>query len=1368
MSTPRSLIRLDLSSPSPIDASRIGNVVRPYGRFDLKSKKQGIRFDSPGHISVGSNEELCQLEDFTVEVQFKPESSGKKQQLIESDSLPVSICLEPDGRLSGAVFTDKGWETIDSGDVKIGTDEETKARLIYSKEGSLSLEINGHHVDEVPIKGELLRQGHSPIIVGTKLDARSNQFYGTISGLRVMTGAVSTLDQVQLDQKAVKLATQLKRNLDFAGNINVFLDPDTVDHRFDRIKAILTAAGVEDLSQIAKLSINKRTVIQKNTIMVAPRKSDGVSAVNWNELAKTLASVDAKTARYNLAVTLPNSKSISLINNDSSASEAPVSNSSTRIDKAIRPVMETKSQLNISGNVVSQASKLRYEPTKNKFSTSQRLALQSIKASRVTDVLRLSQKLQINKPEILDYIKDDLPDMWPVHNLPMFAMTMATLIPIDTSVIIAGQLDLTNQTLVIEPDVKTLYIIAEEIIAASNASITWRRPGGSTPARNDDPSKNGRSYSGVHTAEGSRNGLRGGDGVDGDPGIGGQDGRDAPHLEIWVKNLTAMPDIDLNGEDGITGGRGQRGGRGGNGARGQTGKWWWLFGAHCFESPGHGGNGGDGGRGGRGGPGGGGGNAGNVSIGVLEGTLAESVQARAFRIKNQGGDGGNGGDGGSGGLGGNGGTHGNDYVDGHEVCGNGVDGTHGAQGQPGTDGSDGRSGQDGTLNFFEFTEESWNEQLTRPWLYELTPTEVFPERDIVITGTRFADTDRIVFDGIELTPRELPDESVEITIPWNTSGGEKELYVKRFNGVQSNRLRCWVKPWLDDSLSSPMVSGSEATLQGRAFMTGASVLYNGTAVPALAVTPTTLRFIVPSAGVGDTSEQDVVIAVRNPDGFVSNERTITLPRIIDSGFKVDVHGLAFPNFDDGIPSWGTFKDTFGEFEVWHELLDPIFGHPLLTAAFYIFYEHFLKGEGNGGLATGFCTSLSALVLDEFWQGSSDTYSRITLDNPTHQMLTAIHGRLLSRESLIDFHNQGRRGTANVETTFRRIEANLGDGGDRHSALMLFFVPSGAVWDAGYFDSLGDSHCIVPYRIVYPKGHDGVSIDGVKMYCWDCNHPYVAGSDDAMNCRLEFRMTDGEIRFDYFDGGSSIKFRSENNITLATMNNGKYLLSDHDLPFSGPLGLTTFVLDFLLSPADLLVENSMGQLTGHQGGSIVAEIPDSHPCFLVKGAYLLPANEALTRQIIGNASGNYTYHSIAPNGVSLSLEDIDTSAGQTDVLASNADGTMIRFTPGVTKNFVLNLARESGDQARAISINGIGGSLTAPMELNLSPDLSVIRISNVDTHRTVDVQVSQIEKATGSNGKLNRNAVDLPINHDLMITVTDWDDLALTVRAIPLS
>jgi hypothetical protein len=223
-----------------------------------------------------------------------------------------------------------------------------------------------------------------------------------------------------------------------------------------------------------------------------------------------------------------------------------------------------------------------------------------------------------------------------------------------------------------------------------------------------------------------------------------------------------------------------------------------------------------------------------------------------------------------------------------------------------------------------------------------------------------------------------------------------------------------------------------------------------------------------------------------------------------------------------------------------------------------------------------------------------------------------------------------------------------------------------------------------------------------------------------------------------------------------------------LPFGGPFGLTRFVLDFLLSPADLLIEDGSARHTGLHAGNIVAEIPDSHPAYLAKNLYLLPADTALTRRLTGNGNGNYSYHSVAPNGTSISLEDVSTTVGEEDVLSVNADSSQIRFTPGVNKTFRFNLAREIGDQVRAISVEGGGASPMAEMDMTVSPDLSVIRMGNREAARNVDVRVSVYEKSSGANITLDRNSISLPTEHDLVVTVTDWADLAMTVRSLPFT
>jgi hypothetical protein len=747
----------------------------------------------------------------------------------------------------------------------------------------------------------------------------------------------------------------------------------------------------------------------------------------------------------------------------------------------------------------------------------------------------------------------------------------------------------------------------------------------------------------------------------------------------------------------------------------------------------------------------------------LENTLESTVTSNAFKIKNQGGQRGRGGDGGEGGNGGWGGRSGVG-----ETCHDAENGHDGAKGQPGAVGVDGWSlGVDGDVRFYEFTLDEWDALLTRPWLSEVAPVQAFPGDHLTLRGSRFSSGDRVMLAGFALAPTINADESISVTVPQTIAGGQTSVFVRRLDGTESNRYNVWIKPQLDP-FTNALTPGAVVTLTGRAFVSGAAVLVDGAATPATVSGATQLNFTMPGTGGGGSGGGTVSLQVRNPDGLLSNSRAASIPRILEIPFRYGIHNLTFPNFTDGVPDWGTYEDTFGSAEVWHEQLDPVFGHPILTAAFYGFYHYFLKGKANGGLATGFCTSLASLVADNLWQGRNDTHTIVKAD--VHKFLTGVHGKLLSRESLIHFHDQGRAGVSRVEASAREVEATFLRGCDRHNAPLIFFIPAGAVWDGGYFDKLSSSHCVMPYRFVYPVGHLGprpapggattlTDLNGVEMYVWDCNKP------QSPNCKLVFRNTGGRIEFDYFADSATAQFSSADGITLGMMNNGAYMLADHDLPFSGPLGLTSFIIDFLLSPADLQILDPNGLRTGNFGGQIMAEIPDSHPCFLLPGAYLLPTNTPLTRRIIGSGAGNYTFNSIMPNGGSMVLEKVLTAPGQVDLLSMSADGTQLRFTPAVEKSFHLTLARQVGNQARAISISGMGGGPAAEVDITLSPELSLTRIGNRGAGRNVEVRAFVLDRA--ANVPLNKQFANVvfPTGHDLMVTVQDWATLSADVQTL---
>ena len=1217
--------------------------------------------------------------------------------------------------------------------------------FLRDKNGKLTLEMNGQSVGSATTSGRLKPTGNAGITFGSDVSG-DNGFVGSISGVRLIDTALSAIDLKNIANDSRRIAKTIR---DLHGFPTDVMDNDAVvDTRFNQIKAIMQAAGVSDLSKLATLRITSRTRLTPGSILMAPAATTRpTTPLNWSKIAAQftqLAATDPSEAKK-LADSALVSRSIGRADALSIGTSAAIAT-------------DANGRAGSSTTPISVLDNVRLTvPTVNQPTLRERLNVANIggrfNVTNLTENLLNSAELaelsnarlpEITLIEAVERLERDKPDDWPVFNSEPL-MINSTVIPIDAAVVIARRFDLTNKTLEIDPAVGTLYIIAEDVEAAQGAQITWKRTPISVPNIGRDPSLDGRDRYGVDLAPNSKHGQPGGDAGDGAPGINGYHGQDAPKVEIWALRINGMPDIDLSGQQGGTGGRGQQGGEGGNGAQGKAGKWYWAFGKKCWKNPGNGGDGGQGGDGGRGGRGGTGGDAGEITFAVLPETLPALTTTNAFTVTLDGGSSGSGGNGGQRGEGGRGGARG--FT---KVCNGGRAGAQGQPGRVGNAGAGGASGPDGQMSIITIDQESWDEQLTRPWLYDVTPDAAHSGSSIVIKGSRFADTDQLFIDS-DLLPSTLrADDGLDAVVPTSLSGGEHSLFIRRHDGQESNRLPLVIKPRLTGSLPE-LLPGMTVTLQGSAFLDGASVEFDGDPYPSTEVTNRTIQFAIPESFAGISTEREVVLAVINPDGQRSNSLSGTIPEVVSNGFRIGVHDFSFDNDSDGRPDWSTFEDTYGAVEVWHELLDPIFGHPVLTTAYYFFYEHFLKGSDNGGLATGFCTSLASIALDRYWQGLDDTFDSVVRDDAFRKTMTAVHGRLLAREPLLDFHDQGRRGNANVISTFREIESIFRSGGNRESAPMLFFVPSGAAWDAGYFDMLADSHCIVPTRIIYPTGHDGISLNGIRMMCWDNNH------SNKQNCFVDFRVVGGETLFTYTANGSE-KFKSEDGITLAVSTLGEYLLRDVDLPFGGPLGLTTFVLDFLLSPATIQIVNDAGQMTGNVAGQILSEIPGSHPAYLMPNAFLLPDNVGMTRRITGTDSGSYRYGSISPTGYSISLADVATESGQTDRVLTSGDGTRVRFIPGDAKTIDFALGRQVGNVARAISINQFAASPTDDLDITASPDLSLLRVSNRGGSTNIDVKLLGFDLPSQDRASLVRSSVALPTQHDLVIAVGDWGNL----------
>ncbi len=1360
-------------SKSIFDGSVNGTSLKLNG--DIAATKTENQFQiTKGFIEAGILPGLDGNGVFTLEATVAPTAVlGGRQNIIESQTPPVALFIDDKGFLVGSVNVSTGWKSITSNMI-LTAGKSYHVRFSRDANGNLNLEIDDKNVGTLALPGVLQPVGTLGFRIGTGMDGNAYQYRGIIGDVQIRNCVFTSAEWNKRLTNANNLQEKIKAKLGINIPVQVFPGLDESNIRLQVIKDIMNAAGVEKISDLDTLRISVPTKISKGKVLVANKKSD-TSKINWKSVAVNFKNSTIAEKQTQLAKYLPNRNSLKILK--TAKLDTVLTGAATTGSTAGSTISHSTGST--IGSTISHTAGSTIGSTLNHTNFGGTTATGTLTSETLTKAVKLysnntklSDLLDINKIDLTVKDKDLLvsnlesktPSLWLGLSQVPQTFTLKTL-PLNTSVIIAGNLDLTDTQVIIEPDVEKLYIIAENVICGPNAKITWRKPGGFTPARLFNPDLNGRGWSGVQTKPNSFDGLDGEDGRAGESGINGARGLNAPGLEMWVKNLTNVPSIDLSGENGIIGGRGQNGGKGGNGADGHLGEVTdILVTSWCSKDPGDGGNGGDGGHGGNGGRGGNGGNGGNITIGVLDGTLAATVTAGQFQWKNQGGQIGRGASGGSGGFGGRGGRSGAG-----EKCHDAKNGNSGAQGQPGSIGADGNSnGSDANDSFFEFSEDDWNELLTRPFITEINPNDVFPGNVITIKGSLFVANDRVIINGsASLIPVVNADESISVTIPLNISGGTKSVYVQRASdNTESNRIPIRVKPQLDN-LPSSLAPDTDVTITGKAFLANASALIDGNAIPGN-VNPNGTQITFTMVGTGGTGSSggSVTVAVRNPDGLVSNTRTATKPQILEIPFTFGENDLPFPNFSDGIPSWDTYEETFGADEVWHELLDPIFGHPILTAAYYEFYNYFLKGQANGGLATGFCTSLASFVADKLWKGENDTHT-ITKDS-IHKLLTAVHGKLLSRESLLHFHDQGRQAIARVELTARQIERTFLTGCDRNVAPLLFFIPSGEVWDSGYFDKLSDSHCIMPYRFVYPDGHPGPqlsadrsttisSLDGVQLFCWDCNNP---GSN---NCRLEFRMESGVLNYSYFPGGA-MEFDSTQGITLGFWTNGDYNLADHDLPFSGPFGLTSFIIDFLLSPADLEITDENGLRAGNFNNKIYSEMPDSHPCYLIKGAYLLPVGKSFTRDIVGNGNGNYTFNSIMPDGTTIKLENVATQPGHRDTLLVNSDASQIRFAPQIEKDFTITFSKLVDNQVRSLALSGVGGGPGTEMDVTVAPDLSLFRLGNRSSAKNVTVKAFSVDKANAI--PVNKNAaVALPNNNDLVVTVSDWKTIDMNVETL---
>lgn len=925
------------------------------------------------------------------------------------------------------------------------------------------------------------------------------------------------------------------------------------------------------------------------------------------------------------------------------------------------------------------------------------------------------------------------------------------------SVILADELDFTNVKIEIERSyVSHLFIIARKIKAMSGAEITYRPLVSPLQGTKGNDGGNGTSFdrdNSHHNRHHAPNGGAGDHGKNGKPL--NLDGKSAPNLSIYVLEMEGMPDLILPGQKGGQGGNGGKGGDGGNGDRGRNS--YRRSRLNCKNGPGWGGNGGNGGNGGKGGTGGTGGEGSHILIATLEENLVDMVTDRPFEINISGGEGGDPG------CQGNPGERGLGGLPGRNTAGFPCDdepgrgGNHGRDGQRTGNLGSGDTGSVGNMDFDKITQEEWDLKLEAPWIVSITPIIGFPGEEIVVNGENFVRKSKVHYAkpgvppsaGRVLKTDYLTDKKLKFSIPVDTQHSENHLYVVTPDNDTSNSVPFHVRPKLDiieiDGTPVNSVSpGDVINIRGKAFSSEASVYFReGWLSPDSVEGNHTIILTLPTIE-GEDVGGVTHIKVQNEDELESDEVELRILPALDSGFRANSDGYAFENFSHGSPSWETFRSTFGT----EEIIGQAFIHPVLLGAFYIFYKKYLNGDLEGA----YCTGISGTSLRRFHSGGSnlyEAYSSSTASPPPipgdlMREFVVAQGRLLSKELITHYADQGQEGIDRIAITIRDIEADFCDRRGVSTARTLSFIPSGNVWSSEYYDRLMRSHCVVPTRIVYPD--ESRSLNGAKLYVYDSNYK---GDDSRV---IELFEMNGKLHFRYHD-----TFSSEDGFTLGTANLKFSLLDDVDLPFSGLFGVTRFILDLVASSAWLRIEEVGGGLLGYKNGKIYTDPNLGYVSPFVPNCILTNTEpgRSFKRVIHGIADGKYDFMSFHPDGKSVILQDMDTNVNTRDVIEISSDFSRIQIANSdPDKEFKLNLGEKIEEGIRKTSVSFVIKQ-NEVVSFDVLPGMSSIVLHTPNHNMQIELDMRSI---IGTEVANITQTIDLTSNENLQIDVGDWTNL----------
>lgn len=896
------------------------------------------------------------------------------------------------------------------------------------------------------------------------------------------------------------------------------------------------------------------------------------------------------------------------------------------------------------------------------------------------------------------------------HSNPGFSPNPA--IPVNTSVIIASTLDLTNTTLTIKWPINTLTIIVETLTCLSGALINYDDSAAWNPATPGAPPQgpNGASYNPYVYGGGANDGPNGGNGANGQAG-GPQNlvPPPAPNVQIFALNINGMPAINLQGLKGAKGYPGQMGGNGGNGGAGKNGSDAWPFG--CTSQPGHGGNGGSGGHGGNGGNGGQGGVGGSFLIATTQDNWNQHLLNQSWSINISGGPGGDPGPGGSGGAYGQGGQAGT--PGGAGQCNKYPPGSQGQIGALGSAGGDGSAGNDGLINPDIITAAEWEQELVQPVLYTINPSQGFAGTAISGTGHNFGPGDTALING-QTVPANFPGPGqVNLTIPSTQGSGYITVAIRRAaDGVVSNPVNFNVLPSLSALNVTPPVGkvpmlgapGSTITITADGLVAGSTVTFG-------VDKPVPLTPAAPWAPPGVTfPTPPLTFSAVVPPTAASGNLTITSPtgQVIGKfSYPIDnfrnTRGLSWVNsglYQDKVAgdsySYADATALFGAGQTTCNVLGVNIAGPFVNL-FITLANAFLDGGGQC-----FGMSLSSIQFAE----GAEAFGAFQMQpagaessGPPAPNVWLLNGPAFGNGQNVDpalatFVHQRHLAQMSQEALncFLSFHLNITSAAQLRSYLAQCFTQGvGAII---CMEANGDGHAVVGYGIV----DTGNGNFDVLLY--NPNLPFSPGEDSSSSTRASVAadsvlsvMSNGTWTLDHSDQSGFALPIWTGGIGSLTVMPGKSIGLQPTFPWAEMIAGALVVggLLFWVVGGDA----SVSQVSDGQGHNLLSSGQwNQDPNTMLSGvrrilnlgglgkalppAFVSNRSGALIHTVTGKATGNYSLYLLGGGG-GVNLSNVPTAQGATDLITVNPG--QVGFT---------------ADQSKALSVAILGHATASKM------------------------------------------------------------------------